>query len=227
MTEQKAYLTPEDVAKLIEAAPTKRDRVIIRTLFYTAVRESELISIQVADIDFKGKWITIQRLKERSRIKCACGTRLGRKTLYCPNCGKPITEATIEKLQEHHKRRVRVDTETLAMIQEYIKKRRDKKNPRLFPFSRQWIEEIVYRAAEDAGLGGRILQIEGLSQSHKVSPHRLRDAFAVHFLKSRGDLVGQRALQQHLGHQSFETTAKYRKISGKEVAEIYDEVMGG
>jgi integrase/recombinase XerD len=227
MTEQKAYLTPADVDALIEAAPTKRDRAIIRTLFYTAVRETELISIQVADIDFKNKWITIQHLKERSRIKCAgCGARLGRKVLFCGNCGKTIAGATIEKLQEHRKRRVRVDAETLEMIQEYVTKRRDKKNPRLFPLSRQRIQQIVYEAAEDAGLGGKILQIEGLGQNHRVSPHRLRDAFAVHFLKGRDDLVGQRALQQHLGHVNFDTTAKYRKISGKEVAEVYDEVMG-
>lgn len=176
MAEQKAYLEPADVDALIKAAPTLRDRAIIRTLFYTAVRETELISIQVADIDYKNKWITIQHLKERSQIKCSCGARLGKKDLFCGSCGKTIEGATVEKLQEHRRRRVRVDAETLAMIKEYATKRRDKKNPRLFPLSRQRIQQIVYEAAEDAGLGGKILQIEGLGQNHRVSPERLRDA---------------------------------------------------
>ena len=175
-SKQKAYLEPADVDALIEAAPTLRDRAIIRTLFYTAVRESELISIQVADIDYENHWITIQHLKARTHIKCECGAKLGRQNLFCSKCGKSVSGATIEKLQETRKRRVRVDAETLAMIQEYLKKRRDKKNPRLFPLSRQRIQQIVYEAAEDAGLGGKILQIKGLTQKHRISPHRLRDA---------------------------------------------------
>ena len=32
---------------------------------------------------------------------------------------------------------------------------------------------------------------------------------------------GMRLLQEHLGHQSFNTTAKYRKVSGKEHAEWF------
>jgi integrase/recombinase XerD len=52
---------------------------------------------------------------------------------------------------------------------------------------------------------------------HNVSPHQLRDAFAVHVVKFDDSGDGLRMLQEHLGHASFNTTAKYRKVAGEEL----------
>jgi integrase/recombinase XerD len=49
----------------------------------------------------------------------------------------------------------------------------------------------------------------------------LRDAFAVMAMKRNDTGDGLRLLQQHLGHQSFNTTAKYRKIAGEEHRDWY------
>lgn len=57
-----------------------------------------------------------------------------------------------------------------------------------------------------------------------VSPHRLRDAFSVHAMKLNDTGDGLRLLQEHLGHASFNTTAKYRKIAGTEHCEWYDRL---
>jgi len=57
-----------------------------------------------------------------------------------------------------------------------------------------------------------------------VSPHRLRDAFAVCAVKMDDSGDGLRLLQQHLGHASFNTTAKYRKVSGEEHKEWYQKL---
>ncbi len=35
---------------------------------------------------------------------------------------------------------------------------------------------------------------------------------------------GMRLLQEHLGHQSFNTTAKYRKVSGEEEQAWYQQL---
>ncbi len=43
-----------------------------------------------------------------------------------------------------------------------------------------------------------------------------RDAFSVHAMKLDDSGDGLRLLQEHLGHASFNTTAKYRKIAGDE-----------
>ncbi|MBU2008910.1 MAG: hypothetical protein KJ624_03525 [Chloroflexi bacterium] len=60
-----------------------------------------------------------------------------------------------------------------------------------------------------------------------VSPHRLRDAFAVHAVKVDDSGDGLRLLQEHLGHASFNTTAKYRKVSGREHREWYEKLWSG
>jgi len=57
-----------------------------------------------------------------------------------------------------------------------------------------------------------------------VSPHRLRDAFSVHAMKLDDSGDGLRLLQEHLGHVSFNTTAKYRKIAGNEHREWYNRL---
>ncbi len=59
-----------------------------------------------------------------------------------------------------------------------------------------------------------------------VSPHRLRDAFAVHAVKTDDSGDGLRLLQEHLGHASFNTTAKYRKVAGEEHREWYEKLWG-
>jgi integrase/recombinase XerD len=57
-----------------------------------------------------------------------------------------------------------------------------------------------------------------------ISPHRLRDAFAVNAVKLNDSGDGLRLLQEHLGHASFDTTAKYRKVAGEEHREWYDNL---
>ncbi|WP_244881571.1 hypothetical protein [Dehalogenimonas alkenigignens] len=59
---------------------------------------------------------------------------------------------------------------------------------------------------------------------HYVSPHKLGDAFAVHAVKHNDTGDGLRMLQEHLGHQSFNTTAQYRKVAGEEHRRWYDDL---
>ena len=44
------YLTPDEVHRLIEAADTERDRLLMRMLWETGVRISEAIAVKLADV---------------------------------------------------------------------------------------------------------------------------------------------------------------------------------
>ena len=85
---------------------------------------------------------------------------------------------------------------------------------------RAW--QVVRDCARKAGLG-KLLNPE-TGRLHNVSPHRLRDAFAVHAVKLDDSGDGLRLLQEHLGHASFDTTAKYRKVAGEEHREWYQRL---
>ena len=89
----------------------------------------------------------------------------------------------------------------------------------MFRIRRHRAWQIVTECAKNAGLPKLVNPETG--KTHYISPHRLRDAFAVHAVKLDDSGDGLRLLQEHLGHRSFNTTARYRKISGAEHQEWY------
>ena len=114
------------------------------------------------------------------------------------------------------------------MIQEYVGRggAKEKSGERfLFTLTRHRAWQIVRDCAERAGLP-KLVNVES-GKKHNVSPHQLRDAFAVHAVKLDDSGDGLRLLQEHLGHQSITTTMKYRKVSGEEQKEWYEKLWQG
>ncbi len=219
----KTYLEPEEIRLLENEAANLRDQLLIRVLFRTGCRVSETIGLTVGDIDFSQGTVTIQHLKTRIKLSCSnCGQRLGRSHTFCPKCGSKVEKAQAEEQQHRRQRVLPVDEETLKMLREYIERGgpvlRDGREF-IFGVNRHRGWQIVKECAERAGLPKLINTETG--KVHNVSPHRLRDAFAVHAVKRDDSGDGLRLLQEHLGHQSFNTTAKYRKVAGEEHREWY------
>ena len=224
--ETKTYLEPEDIEKLGEAAICLRDKLLIRLLFHLGCRISEALAITVNDIDLMAGTITIQHLKERIKLKCPeCNTRLGRNNTFCPGCGHKVSKVLKEKQEQRRRRLLPIDDKTLLMLKEYIDRGGPvNRNGKLFIFGinrhRAW--QIVTECATKAGLPKLINPETG--KVHSVSPHKLRDAFAVNAIKHDDSGDGLRMLQEHLGHASFDTTARYRKVAGEEHRQWYDRL---
>ena len=219
----KTYLDQQQAKQIEDHATNLRDRLLIRLLRCLGCRVSEALGLEVKDIDFDQGTVTIQHLKSRTKITCSqCGARLGKAHVFCPKCGSMVVEA-IEKAQEHRRMRtLPLDKDTLQMMKEYLSRggaiERDGKNL-IFGIGRGQAWRVIKECAEKAGLGKLVNHETG--KVHNVSPHKLRDAFAVHAMKLDDSGDGLRLLQEHLGHSSFDTTAKYRRISGKEHQEWY------
>ncbi len=128
--------------------------------------------------------------------------------------------------KEYRRQRVLpIDEDTMAMLKEYIQRGGPivkKGKTLIFGINRHRAWQIVKGCAEKAGLPKLVNPETG--KVHNVSPHRLRDAFAVHAVKTNDTGDGLRLLQEHLGHQSFNTTAKYRKVAGEEHREWYQKL---
>lgn len=222
----KAYVEPEEITLIEKVIANLRDRLLIRVLFRLGCRISEALALTDEDVDFDHATITIKHLKTRLKLsRTECGQRLGRTHTFCPKCGSKVEKTQAEQ-QEHHRQRVLpVDNDTLNMLKDYIRRGgpvlRDGKRL-IFGINRHRAWQIVRNYAEKAGLPKLVNPETG--RMHNVSPHRLRDAFAVHAVKLDDSGDGLRLLQEHLGHQSFNTTAKYRKVSGKEHREWYQKL---
>ena len=225
----KAYIEPAEVERLEQAAVYLRDKLLIRLLFHLGCRISEALGIKVNDIDFSQGLVTIQHLKARLELSCPhCNARLSKSHRFCPGCGLEVAEALIHEKEHQRFRVLPVDETTLAMLREYIRRdgpvsRNGKKS--LFEVSRHRAWQIVRDCARQAGLP-RLINPE-TGKVHNVSPHRLRDAFAVHAVKMNDSGDGLRMLQEHLGHRSITTTMRYRKVSGEEQQEWYQRLWQG
>ena len=235
----KAYLEPSEVELLERNAlaynPEKRKwdhcimyQLLIRLLFRLAGRVSEIVGIGVDDIDFKNKRITIEHLKVRIKLTCPdCGVGLSRAAKFCPGCGVAVEKAVREATEHRRQRTLPIDEKTLEMLWEYINhpdspvKTNGKK---LFNIGRGQAWKIVREAAERARLGSLVNPETG--EVRGISPHRLRDAHAVHAIKVDDSTDGVRLLQEMLGHKSIETTMKYRKVAGEELEKWYEKLWG-
>lgn len=76
------------------------------------------------------------------------------------------------------------------------------------PLSRMALFKIVRRYAAAAGI------------SRKLSPHKLRHAFATHLLQGGADL---RAVQEMLGHADISTTEIYTHVEGDQLRSVVNK----
>jgi integrase/recombinase XerD len=217
----KAYLEPGEITLLENTATNLRDRLLIRLLFRLGCRISEALALKVEDIDFERGTVTIEHLKARVELCCpSCGARLGKSHKFCPICGHSVEKAIAREKEHRRLRTLPVDGDTLEMLANFIRK--DKTKGLIFRINRHRAWQVVKGCAESAGLPKLVNTETG--KIHNVSPHRLRDAFAVHAVKLNDSGDSLRLLQEHLGHASFNTTAKYRKVSGKEQRDWYQKL---
>jgi len=222
----KTYLEPSEVILLEEVATNLRDKLLIHLLFHLGCRISEALALTIEDVDFDHGIVTIKYLKASLKLSCTqCGQRLGKSHTFCPKCGSRITEAQAEQLEHRRQRMLPLDADTLDLLKEYVRRGgpllRDGKKL-IFGINRHRAWQIVKGCAEKAGLPKLVNSESG--KTHNVSPHRLRDSFSVHAVKLDDSGDGLRLLQEHLGHRSFNTTARYRKISGTEHQEWYQKL---
>ncbi len=221
-----AYLEANEVALLEKSATNLRDRLLVRLLFHLGCRVSEALSLTVEDIDSSAGTVRIQHLKVRLNLNCKdCGARLSKSHAFCPKCGISVKEVVSKEAEHRRMRTLPLDKETLTILRDYISRGGPVKRGNqtlIFGISRHRAWQIVIELAEKAGLP-RLLNSE-TGRSRNISPHRLRDAFAVNAMKVDSTGEGQRMLQEHLGHASFNTTAKYRKVAGSELKQWYGKL---
>jgi len=207
----KGYLEPGQVERLVDAAGNPRDKAFISMLGKTAMRISETGQLKVTDIDFKRGTLTIVHLKERLKLKCPnCGEILGRRHLFCPCCGNKVDQAIREKVEQRRQRVIPVDPDTLRLLDEYLRWRRQfpYRGPLVFPFSRQRGWQLVERIGRRAGIKG-------------LHPHSLRHLLATTWVAKGLDT---KKLQVLLGHASISTTMEYVDTNFEQLKSEYEKL---
>lgn len=223
----KEYLEPADSSLIEDAAQCLRDKVLIRLLRRLGCRVGEVLGLEERHIDFAKRQVKIEHEKLHINLSCpACDTRLSKKYVVCPTCGRGVEAAIAKESATRHLRKIPVDQDTLKLIREYIKAGGIKEvagKRMLFGMSRQWAWRTVVACANRAGFTA--LENPANERIHHVSPHKFRDAFAINAIKKRPNLDDARLLQELMGHKNISTTLAYRKVSGVELQTWYDQLL--
>ena len=198
-----------DLDRLIATANNPRDKALAAVLGRDGLRISEAIQLKENNIDFERGTLTIVHLKERMKLKCPnCGEILGKRHLFCPGCGNKIDQAIREKIEHHQQRMIPVDRDTLRLLDEYLKWRRQfpYSGPLVFPFTRQRGWQLVEKL-------GRRIGVKGLH------PENLRHLLAARWINKGLDvkklqfLMGFANTATHPPSFSFEQLqSEYQKL---------------
>jgi len=198
------YLTLNSAVALVEAPDTstpggKRDRAILELLYATGVRVSELVGLDLEDINFGESLIRVLGKGRKERIvpfgqkaREALEAYLGAREELCPIAKREHLNMA-ERAEARHKKN------KPAGVALFLNSRGGRLTARS-------IGNLVDR------------YIGQLAQKMKAHPHTLRHTFATHMLGAGADL---RSIQELLGHESLSTTQKYTHVSMEQLVRVY------
>ena len=194
-----AVLSKDEVIQMIESSQTCRDRLIVELLYGAGLRVSELVGLDVKDVNLSQSYVRCLGKGSKERI-----VPIGRQALETlhsylkelkDDAFDADTKATKAKSMQQYKQVVR------PLF-------RDRAGNRL---SRLVVWQVVKRLAKKAGV------------EKTLSPHTLRHSFATHLIENGADL---RSVQELLGHASIVTTQLYTHVSRGHLRKAYNLAQG-
>lgn len=196
--EDLVYLKPSQVDELAKAAGRLRDELIIRLLFQTGLRVSELCEIRMDDLDRAQRSINVRGKGRKNR------------TVYYQPSLDILVDTWIQERRPaiYH-----------AEDSDYLFPTSHSEN-----ITRVTVAEFIREAAEDAGHQDVYTTDKDGVERHSITPHVLRHSFAMEAISSDGGDWDVYTLSQALGHSSAEiTTSTYLHDDEEEVRRAYME----
>lgn len=189
------YLKPEQVDEMAREAEKLRDELIIRLLFQTGIRVSELCEIRLKDVDTADRSINIRGKGRKNR------------TVYY----QPSLDLHMDVWQNERRPAV-----YYAENSPYLFPTSHSEN-----ITDYTVGDVVRSAAEKAGFQEVYgTNTEGV-ELHSVTPHVLRHSFAMAAISNDWDVY---TLSQALGHETTEiTTSTYLHDDADSVRAAYHE----
>ncbi len=193
-----AVLQPADVALLLEQPDDSplgiRDRAWLELLYASGLRISELVGIDIEDVELRSRLVKVRGKGSKERIvpfgskaEQALRAYLIVRSGFCVRTGFSRSG----RLKPAHTQ----DDEPAVFVNYRGERITTRSVRRLF-------DRYVRAASLKAG----------------VSPHTLRHSFATHLLNAGADLRG---IQELLGHASLSTTQKYTHLNDAQLIAVY------
>lgn len=186
------YLVPAEVQQLEDNVPAPRIRnvLIIRLLFTTGMRRSEIAQLRLDSIDREERIIDVPAVKGET----------GRRVTYPPSVDTLLTDW----LDRGGRDAVPTSRESRSL---FPTERRNHISPKR-------VNSIVKESAENAGLQEKLTESSDGRSLSKITTHALRHSYGVQAVKSDIDV---RTIQELMGHADIETTEIYLEIADEDL----------
>lgn len=201
------HLSEPEMARLIEMPSTadplgRRDRAILELFYASGLRLSELVGIDLEDLNLAGRMVRVMGKGGKERLL-------------------PFNQSALTALRAWLADRAAI----LAARQARARQRRAVAPRKTAPGARQKAPaDPLFLNARGGRLTGRSVDrmlrryVAQCSTRLGISPHALRHSFATHLLQRGADL---RAIQELLGHSRLSTTQRYTHVNAAQLLEVY------
>jgi integrase/recombinase XerC len=204
-----SFLFEDEMARLIEM-PTHepspdgdsfwklRDRAVLETLYSTGCRISELVALNLSDVDLKNRTARVMGKGSKERNVFLGDAAVNALRDYMSLRGfhvKVTAKSAPQTAPQTAPSTVRADTVRALFL-----------NQRGGRVTDRGVRFILSEYLARANLGKR------------VTPHTFRHSFATHLLDRGADI---RAVQELLGHASLSTTQVYTHVGLEKLKKVY------
>jgi integrase/recombinase XerC len=207
------FLSEAEITRLIETPDTgdplgRRDRAILELFYASGLRLSELVAVDMEDLNLSGRMVRVMGKGRKERLlpfnqSAADAIRMwmkDRAAIMAARTSKPSSPQALKS------------SRTPAFAKATAGRQDLKPSDPLF---------INYRGTRLADRSvDRLLRkyVAQCSTRMGISPHALRHSFATHLLERGADL---RAIQELLGHAALSTTQRYTHVNAAQLIAVY------
>jgi integrase/recombinase XerC len=204
------HLSEREIEQLIETPNTgdalgRRDRAILELFYASGLRLSELVAIDLEDLNLSERMVRVMGKGGKERLVPFNQSTLSALRAWMND------RAAIKAAQDAARRRAAAQVSTKRVKAAKPRAKADMADP-LF---------INYRGTRLTGRSvDRLLRryVARCSTRLGISPHALRHSFATHLLQRGADL---RAIQELLGHARLSTTQRYTHVNAAQLIDVY------
>jgi integrase/recombinase XerC len=194
-----AHLSMDEMSTLLATPDAShplgcRDRAILELFYASGLRLSELVGLDVEDVNLSARMVRVMGKGAKERIV-------------------PFNETTKKAIVAWLKERMALTNPK----SETTKTAKDAK-------SAKTNRDPLFVNFRGSRLTGRSVQrlvaryVSLCSTRFGISPHALRHSFATHLLERGADL---RAIQELLGHVALSTTQRYTHVNAAQLLDVY------